>query len=298
VASVTEEMAASLAHASGTRDRQGQEELRQALWSEVRAQRLTAAEAITAAGAQPHVIDFLRSFDLSYRLRRLRLLSRRLGEIEERSSEPVPGIAEARLIVFGLIARCRAAAIRGAEPDPFDSAASAMERLGQRLDLRALDLEADARIVDALGALPRVERRALILSYLGFPFYDIATLPLLGGEGLEEFDPVKVDRISPDDACAIRSGGAAATLKGIQFNSFGAFFSRAYRENDYLWGRLHGADRLIDIVLSTLPEPPAAEEIASLKRAAFRAILEEERGRLGQIGPLIDELEREIEAPS
>jgi hypothetical protein len=32
-----------------------------------------------------------------------------------------------------------------------------------------------------------------------------------------------VDRISPDDAVAIRSGGAAATLKGIQFNSFGAF---------------------------------------------------------------------------
>ena len=44
-----------------------------------------------------------------------------------------------------------------------------------------------------------------------------------------------------------------ATLKGLQFNSFGAFFSRAYRENDYLWGRLHGADRLIDITLSTLP---------------------------------------------
>ncbi len=92
-------------------------------------------------------------------------------------------------------------------------------------------------------ALAAEERRILLRAYLGFPYYDIATLPLLQGEGLDEYDPIKVDRISPDDAVSIRKGGAAATLRGIEFNSFGAFFSRAYRENDYLWGRLHGAER-------------------------------------------------------
>ena len=105
-----------------------------------------------------------------------------------------------------------------------------------------------------------------------------------------------MDRISPDDASAIREGGAEATLKGIQFNSFGAFFSRAYRENDYLWGRLHGADRLIDIVNSAVPEGrqlPAAA-IAGLKRDAFRAILARERGRLTHIDTLFAELEREV----
>ena len=85
-------------------------------------------------------------------------------------------------------------------------------------------------------------------------------------------------------------------MKGIQFNSFGAFFSRAYRENDYLWGRLHGADRLIDIVVSTLPEgihlPPG--RIATLKREAFRAIIGEERERLTAIPALFEQLEREI----
>ncbi len=148
----------------------------------------------------------------------------------------------------------------------------------------------------ALNAFPKVERRALLLTYLGFPFYDIATLPLLQGEGLDEFDPIKVDRIAPDDATAIRAGGAAATLKGIQFNSFGAFFSRAYRENDYLWGRLHGAERLIDIIVSALPEgvhlPPGT--VATLKRDAFRAILAEERGRLTLVPALLDALEKEI----
>jgi len=294
VAAITEEIAATLARASGTRGRQPQEQLRQSIWAEVRAAGHTAETALTAGGAQPHVITFFRSFDLTYRLRRLRLLSRRLAEMEERSGEPIPGLEAARRTVFDLITLYRTAATRGAEPDPFDIAAEAMARLAERLDLRTLDDEADARLSEALAGLPKAERRSLILAYLGFPFYDIATLPLLQGEGLEEFDPVKVDRISPDDAFAIRTGGAAATLKGIQFNSFGAFFSRAYRENDYLWGRLHGADRLIDILVSTLPEPPDADAIAALKRDAFRAILEEERDRLGQIGSLIQSLEAEI----
>ena len=95
---------------------------------------------------------------------------------------------------------------------------------------------------------------------------------------------------------AIRRGGTEATLKGIQFNSFGAFFSRAYRENDYLWGRLHGVDRLIDITLSALPDEHRLtdESVKALKRDAFRAILAEEKPRLKSIQPLFDQLEREI----
>jgi hypothetical protein len=117
---------------------------------------------------------------------------------------------------------------------------------------------------------------------------------MLQGEGLEEFNPIKVDRISPDDAQSIRQGGAAATLKGIELNSFGAFFSRKYRENDYLWGRLHGAERLIDIVCSTLPTHAAMEEIATLKRDIFLAILDEEQSRLTCIPNLFSEIRQEI----
>ena len=147
-----------------------------------------------------------------------------------------------------------------------------------------------------MSLLDKPIRRQLLLTYLGFPFYDVATLPLLQGEGLDEFDPIKVDRISPDDATAIRPGGAEATLKGVQFNSFGAFFSRAWRENDYLWGRLHGADRLIDIVLSALPEGARLRpgRAAALKREAFLAILAEEEPRLTAIPALFDRLRGEI----
>jgi hypothetical protein len=168
--------------------------------------------------------------------------------------------------------------------------------LARLWDLRALDQETDLRLAEALAGLAKPDRRKVILAYLGYPFYDVATLPLLQGEGLDEFDPIKVDRISPDDALAIRKGGTAATLKGIQLNSFGAFFSRAYRENDYLWGRLHGADRLIDIAVSTLPDGDGltAAEVAALKRQAFRAILAEEKPRLKAIPNLFEELEGEV----
>ena len=40
-------------------------------------------------------------------------------------------------------------------------------------------------------------RRALIRAWLGFPFYDIAILPLVREEGLDGFEELKVDRISP-----------------------------------------------------------------------------------------------------
>ena len=120
------------------------------------------------------------------------------------------------------------------------------------------------------------------LTYLGFPFYDTVTLPLLRGEGTTEFEPAKVDRISPDDCQSIRSGGAGAMLRGTEFYNFGAFFSRAYRENDYLWGRLHGVERMIDLIASTLPAGMLLDpaELARFKQDAFLAVLDEEEPHL------------------
>jgi hypothetical protein len=121
-------------------------------------------------------------------------------------------------------------------------------------------------------------------------------LPLLRGLPMNEFESVKVDRISPDDALSIRSGGTRATLRGVEFYNFGAFFSRAYRENDYLWGRLHGAERMIDLVASALPTDEAlpAEQLADFKRAAFLAIMDEEEERLKVDPGLVPGLRAEV----
>ncbi|WP_380778329.1 patatin-like protein [Sphingomonas sp. R86520] len=252
-------------------------------------------------GASPAAITFLRTFDIGFRIRRLRLMARRLSDVETQADEAE--LAPMRNAIYESLSpyldRLRAEmhagmhdAVRAMKGD----AACVLETLGRTFDLERLDAETDQRLADAFAALAKPARRTLLLAYLGFPYFDTATLPLLQGEGLDEFDPIKVDRIAPDDATSIRSGGAEATLKGIQFGTFGAFFSRAYRENDYLWGRLHGAERMIDITVSTLPHTVRMKpgRVAAIKRAAFLAILDEEEPRLTAILPLITQIRTEI----
>ena len=303
LSAVAEEVALHLHRLAGGGERPGLETIREAVWLRIRSEGLSDAAAMTAKNIRPEVILFLRKFDLPFRIRRLRSLALRLVQIDETGAAPRDAVDSLRQSIYDLIGRYNAAPGREALTVPVagalagieEDAGPAMDSLAELLDARRIDEAADVILAERLGAFPKLERRALILTYLGFPFYDIATLPLLQGEGLDEFDPVKVDRISPEDATAIREGGAAATLKGIQFNSFGAFFSRAYRENDYLWGRLHGADRLIDILVSSLPEGShlSPGTVATLKRDAFHAILDEEKPRLKAIGTLFEQLDRE-----
>ncbi|MDG5487417.1 patatin-like protein [Sphingomonas sp. BGYR3] len=254
-------------------------------------------------GAAPAAVAFLRAHDLGFRIRRLRLLARRITELDEATpDEALSAMREAVYQSLSAYLECERqehhAGLIGPDDMPalLDHPGVVLDRVAAHMNLEALDSATDDRLSAAFSQLSRDLRRPVLLAYLGFPFFDLATLPLLEGEGMDEFDPIRVDRISPDDATAIRSGGAAATLKGIQFNNFGAFFSRAYRENDYLWGRLHGADRLIDIVLSTLSpsQRPDPAELLAVKQQAFRAILNEERERLKSIPGLFEALDAEI----
>jgi hypothetical protein len=238
----------------------------------------------------------LGRFDLRYRIRRLRFLSRRLAVLADES--PAVDYEGVRKTVFECLARY----LERESPHflgiiEATDAKTLLDVIEARWDLATLDVHTDAALADAIGACLRTHRRQPLLAYLGFPFYDVATLALLQGEGFDEFDPVKVDRIAPEDATSL--SGGAAVLKGVQFNSFGAFFSRAYRENDYLWGRLHGAERLVDIVVTTLPAGAlGSDAIARAKCAAFGAILDREGPRLTAIPETIVELRSRLAALS
>ncbi len=276
-------------------------EIRDAIAHVVQARGADRFGATISNGAAPQTLEFLRAHDLGFRIRRLRLLARRLTEIDLPAShaELMPmreAIYESLAAYLELKRSDTFADLRDEVRQMTDDAGPLLDRVAGRMNLKALDAATDVRLSEGFSQLSRELRRPMLLAHLGFPFFDIATLPLLQGEGLDEFDPIRVDRIAPDDASSIRSGGAEATLKGIQFNSFGAFFSRAYRENDYLWGRLHGAERLIDITLSTLPPEarPDAARTAAIKRDAFLAILDEEEPRLAAIPGLFAELRAEI----
>ncbi len=276
-------------------------------WQRIRRRIETALVARGYDPASPELagsavtIDFLRTFDLGFRIRRLRLMSRQLTRLESEASEDtLRPIRDAIYHSLSAYLDCRNPrahrALRGEVRALSGDAGTLLDRLAESMELKQLDAETDERLAEALATLPRDLRRTLLLRYLGFPYFDVVTLPLLQGEGMDEYDPIQVDRIAPDDAVSIRGGGAEATLKGIQFSNFGAFFSRAYRENDYLWGRLHGAERMIDIAVSTLAGEARLRpgRVAEIKRAAFHAILDEEAPRLHTAAALIEELRREI----
>ena len=275
--------------------------VRAGVWAAVRAQGFDEVAAATArGGAASDYVTFLRTFDLGFRVRRLRFLIRRVNALAL-TVEAVPdrrAVEGVKAALYQILAPYLERRSAGFFSDTLRAAIAAdgpanLAALGAAMDLRDLDTASDVQLTAVLAGVPTPLRKAMLRAYLGFPFYDIAMLPLLEGDGIDEFDEILVDRISPDDAQAIRRGGAAATLKGTQFNAFGAFFSRAYRENDYLWGRLHAAERLIDIVVSTLP-PGTIFDAAPFKQRAFRAILGAERPFLTAVPELLDSLEHEI----
>lgn len=263
--------------------------------------------------------DFLNRFNVHYRVRRLRLVIRRLNELY-----PLPQVSEdhrcrallgefktalyerletllLRLEPAFYDAKLRSEAVVLLQAADLSVRRTELHQLLQQLG-KAMALPAEDRVIDALFTRPDWQRlpidirRELLFSYIGFPFFDVLTFPIMQQRDLDEFDEVKVVRFSADDAVALRNGGAKATLKGTAFGYFGGFFSRRYRENDYLWGRLHAADRLIDIVLQAAFERRESRGIDgfAFKARAFETILEHERRYLESSDALIMELQQKI----
>ncbi|WP_194744206.1 patatin-like protein [Thermaurantiacus tibetensis] len=251
--------------------------------------------------------------DLGYRVRKLRFLVRRLNahieaahdETSRRALEALKAAAYAADATYAAPAAAARlsdgtrAAARALLAGDFAAAAPALEGLAADLALEALDRAADSALLQALAApgLPGPVRRAVVRDWLGYPFYDSVLLPLLGDGNPDSLDAIKVDRISPDDMALLSARGVAPELMGWRLNAFGAFFSRAWRENDYLWGRLNAAERLVDILLSAVPgDHPARAAADGWKARLFRAIVAAERARLGSAGPLLDRIEGGLDA--
>ena len=173
-----------------------------------------------------------------------------------------------------------------------------IEQLAQEIDLDASTRDLD----DLLAALdpkawhPRA-RREVLVNYLGFPFWDVLTFPITSAREIGELNEILIDRISPQDARALAGFDGSESLKGIGFGHFAAFFSRAYRENDYLLGRLHALDRLIDIVVDAAGIDAAEEiDVPALKKRGFNRILDGEEQHLTHSRDLVAGLRSAIGA--
>ena len=171
-----------------------------------------------------------------------------------------------------------------------------VERLAAEIDLDAATGELDLLLADLDPAKwPAAARREVLVNYVGFPLWDVLTLGVTSWRDLGEFDEIRVDRISPEDARTLARLEQPPPLRGTAFMHFGAFFSRAFRENDYLLGRLHAIDRIIDIVCDSAGAEALAEiDVPALKRRAFDIVLRAEEPHLPAVRPLIERLRAEL----
>lgn len=283
----------------------------------------------------PAFARFVESFDLNFRRRRIQFLMRTinrlhnwLGEAECEGTPPAV-LDELKRRLYRQLDSLReyrkndflraqtlshAGALFGhpdsvpdATPDPGTFAilnrheiSAIIMQIGLECDFSRFSHETD----EILGseevqgmALPL--RRELIETYLGFGLWDAVSFPMISMKDahealqLTELHEIIVDRISPDDATSFADRGPV--LKGGGFAGFAGFFSRAARENDYLWGRLHAIDRLLDIVASAVAQDmPEGFDMAPFRQRAFEIVLRAEAGRLPNVGDLIGELEARV----
>ena len=177
-----------------------------------------------------------------------------------------------------------------------------IERIGDACRIGEANANMDAVLVsDAVRAIEPHCRRQLLTAYLGYFYWDVILRPALGALALGSgpLEEVLIDRISPQDATALASvTEGRPALAGTAFAGFGGFLSAAARENDYLWGRLHAAERLVGIVASAVggPGAPDASELRVFRKRAFEAILDEEASRLRAVPGLIARLRVAIAA--
>jgi patatin-related protein len=281
----------------------------------------------------PGWVKYLLAFDVKYRERRLHFLiegQNRLYELldKERFAGLNPVVVDRlKRAFYGKLDELRRRAnvgyyssdVRALVAEIFPAAPSASEvkdlqgyarsfverhfaKIGRLIEQLAFEIGLNATtrdLDDLLAALDPAEwqreaRHEVLVNYLGFPFWDVLTFPMTSTRETGELNEILVDRISPQDAHALKGFDGIGSLKGIGFAHFAAFLSRAYRENDYLLGRLHAVDRLIDIVCDSSGIDATTEsiDVPGLKKRAFALILDAEEKHLGQSKELIGALRR------
>lgn len=115
-------------------------------------------------------------------------------------------------------------------------------------------------------------RRFLLSRYLGYPLWDALIFPTIALSDLPQLTAIGVTQFSPISAAAL-TPPEQDKLKGTSFHHFGGFMNPAWRENDYLWGRLDGAELVLRTLRAavdpTVPEPSTAGRLE--QEAARRA---------------------------
>ena len=293
------------------------------------------SEQMSAEEGAPRWVKFLLAFDVDYRKRRLHFMvegQNRLYQLldqpqfEEFDRAVVDRLKRSFYDCLEFLDRCEnpstfqvstrslvdnlfAAAPTPDDAEDFDDYARRfVERHREDLDhlvdrlAAEIDLDSSTNGIDKLLASTNPKewhsdaRREVLVNYLGFPFWDVLTFPVMSWREGSEFNKILIDRISPQDAVTLKEFNGKSGLKGAGFAHFAAFFSRTYRENDYLLGRIHALDRLFDIVCDSarIHKESQSKSIKALKLRGFQQILDAEEKHLPNSVALIAALRRSI----
>ncbi|MFP6814872.1 MAG: patatin-like protein [Pseudomonadales bacterium] len=251
--------------------------------------------------------SFLDRFDVTFRIRRLQFMIRRInqhGDVTALDARSGDALVTFKHDAYGFLERLHrlrrsqylndelitslAEAAR-ALPLDTEAARALLQNIFSALGLQEFDREFDLALCEFLSELDEEElKNAMMADYVGFPIYDVLLMsPAALEGGPDPLTPIRVERISPEDA-----HGLASIFDGLKcrdFMGFLGFFNRAYREHDYLWGRLNAADRIVDLLIHAAGD--AIQDPDEMRRRLFRSIVDRERRRLSRCDEQLDRID-------
>lgn len=236
--------------------------------------------------------DFLRRYDLPMRERRLRLTVRAVNAEYSQRTVGRPLLDATKAALYGALRRLWdvPAAVGRSLPTPTvleredlgewldrdvtdlvtahrDELQTWLNKMGAAIEDELGDFGADSwqRLAGTLAVWPPDRAAAVVCTFVGFPLWDISVFPFLAASRVQQFTPVRMRRISPVDATALR--GDKAKLRGIPLHHFAAFLKRESRENDYVWGRLDATECLLRLIDEHTTGAQQAEAFSEVVRA-------------------------------
>ena len=243
------------------------------------------------------IINILRGMDVDFRIRRLRFIIKYVNESYLTFGEACDNFEDInhlnalKRLAYQYIEYFKScwsapSPIAGADdianPEQINTLTKTIIK---NWDLEGKDLEFDEAFSELINDICDNDLRLeIVRGYIGFPFYDVLTLPLLQTTDLTEIDTISVNRISPEDRSSIAWPGGEGMLKGTSLGNFGAFFERSARENDHIWGRLQSSERLVDFIIDSAGayNLPSDFDVTAFKKRLFQTILESEKPHISK----------------
>jgi patatin-related protein len=259
---------------------------------------------------------FLDRFDVTYRIRRLQFVIRRLNQHDDiamLSEAEHAALDRFKSVAYGFLERLfvmrNALSKSGSADSVFEGplldrlakaalqiplsrqqSADLLRALAASLELSSMDGKIDDAVYEFCHQIENEDTQKVFISdYVGFSVYDVLLFSASAEDGgPDPLTPIRIERISPADAKILSTEFRGLRCRDLM--GFLGFFNRGYREHDYLWGRLHGAERLVDLLQNVSSEPIA--DLERLRIELFQQIVAEERRRLYRCGEDFDRLSR------